>query len=166
MRKDIGQTERFLQDLFGIDLVLPEQFYPGADTLSPVSGERALMWAVLTDGIERYRRTAHSRAKHEVEEFKEVEAWLLAEGDCLAKRLKDTNIKPDRNAEAKNLDNPPSKRIDALFKNRRHGDGYHKINDGTPLFQCLQFQPVYDTCQYFREFYDELKSVGSSALNL
>jgi len=94
----------------------------------------------------------------------EIEAWLLAEGDCLAKRLKDTNIKPDRNAETKNFDNPPHRRIEALFKSRHHDD-YHKINDGTLLFQCLQFQPVYDTCQYFREFYNELKSVGRSAVN-
>lgn len=94
----------------------------------------------------------------------EVEAWLLAEGECLSQRLKDPKIRADPKAEEKNFDNPPCKRIDALFKKRRHGDGYHKINDGTPLFQCLEFDPVYKTCHYFREFYDELKSVGQSAL--
>lgn len=94
----------------------------------------------------------------------EVEAWLLAEGECLAKRLKDAKIKPDRNAELKNLDNPPSKRIASLFKAHRRNDEYHKINDGTPLFKCLQFQPVYDACPYFRMFYDELKTAGQSAL--
>ncbi len=95
----------------------------------------------------------------------EVEAWLLAEGECLAKRLKDSTIQPDRNAEIQNFINPPHKRIDSLFKSHRHGDGYHKINDGTPLFKCLQFGLVYDTCQYFREFYDELKDVGRLALS-
>lgn len=94
----------------------------------------------------------------------EVEAWLLAEGECLARRLKDATIKPDRNAELKNLDNPPSKRIASLFKTHRRNDEYHKINDGTPLFKCLQFQPVYDTCTYFRAFYDELKAVGQEAV--
>lgn len=93
----------------------------------------------------------------------EVEAWLLAEGKCLAKRLKDLNIQPDPNAETKNFIDYPSKHIDSLFKSRR-GDGYHKTNDGSPLFKCLQFEPVYDTCQYFREFYNQLKSVGQSAL--
>ncbi len=95
----------------------------------------------------------------------EVEAWLLAEGKCVAARLKDSRIQPDPNAETKNFIDHPSKRIDSLFKSRR-GDGYHKTNDGTPLFKCLQFEPVYDACQYFREFYDELKSVGASALNM
>jgi len=93
----------------------------------------------------------------------EVEAWLLAEGRCVAKRLKDSKIQSDPNAETKNFIDHPSKLIDSLFKSRR-GDGYHKTNDGTPLFKCLQFELVYDTCQYFREFYDELKSVGQLAL--
>ncbi|MBI3764814.1 MAG: DUF4276 family protein [Chloroflexi bacterium] len=93
----------------------------------------------------------------------EVEAWLLAEGNCLAKRLKDSGIKPDRYAESRNLDDPPSKRISKLFRNRR-GDGYGKTNDGTPLFKCVQFGPVYDTCQHFREFYNQLKAVGQAAL--
>jgi len=94
----------------------------------------------------------------------EIESWLLAEGGCIAQRLKDSKVEPDKNAEIKNFDNPPSKRIDTLFKSRRQGDGYHKINDGLPLFKCLSFQPVYDSCKYFREFYDDLKAVGMSAL--
>lgn len=94
----------------------------------------------------------------------EIEAWLLAEGDCIAQRLKDSKIRPDKNAEIKNFDNHPQKRIDVIFKSRRHGDGYHKINDGTPLFKCLQFKTVYDSCKYFREFYDDLKLAGLSAL--
>ncbi len=94
----------------------------------------------------------------------EVEAWLLAEGECLAKRLKDAKIQPNPNAEIQNFDNHPSKRIDNLFKLHRHNDGYHKINDGTALFKCLTFGSVYKTCQYFREFYDELRSVGRAIL--
>lgn len=94
----------------------------------------------------------------------EVEAWLLAEGECLAQRLKDAKIQPDRSAETLDFSNPPSKRVDSLFESRRGGDGYHKINDGTPLFKCLQFRPVYETCGHFRDFYDELKAVGQTAL--
>lgn len=33
----------------------------------------------------------------------ETEAWFLAEGECLAQRLKNQNIKPDPHAEIKNL---------------------------------------------------------------
>jgi len=94
----------------------------------------------------------------------EVETWLLAEGECLAKRLKDAKIQPNPNAEAQNFDNPPSRRIDNLFKHHRRNDGYHKINDGIALFKCLQFEPVFKSCQYFREFYNGLKSVAQSVL--
>lgn len=94
----------------------------------------------------------------------EIEAWLLAEGDCIAQRLKDSKVVADKNAESKNFDNPPSKRIDTLFKSKRRGDGYHKKIDGLPLFKCLPFQPVYDSCKYFREFYDNLKATGLAAL--
>jgi hypothetical protein len=94
----------------------------------------------------------------------EVEAWLLAEGDCLARRLKDPGTRPNQHAETLNFLDPPSKRVDRLFRDRR-GDGYHKINDGTPLFKCLQFQPIYETCRHFREFYDDLTRVGRSLLS-
>jgi len=94
----------------------------------------------------------------------EVEAWLLAEGECLAKRLKDTKIQPNPNAETQNFDNHPSKRVDNLFKQHRRGDGYHKINDSATLFKTLRFEPVYKTCRYFREFYEELKSAGQAIL--
>jgi hypothetical protein len=72
------QMEQFLQDLFGPDLLLPEQFYapqPGAQMLS---GTRGLMWAVLIDGVERFRHTARSHSAQDVEEYLETEQWLKA----------------------------------------------------------------------------------------
>jgi hypothetical protein len=89
----------------------------------------------------------------------QTEAWILAEGRALAARLNDPGIKPDPNAEFKNFQNPPSNRLDGLFlrnKKRR----YSKITDGTPLFTSMQFAPVYDSCRYFRAFYDDLKAAG------
>jgi hypothetical protein len=70
--------ESFLHDVFGPDLVLPEQYFPEHPGASALSGERALMWAVLVDGIESFRRTAHSRLERDREEFEETIAWLLA----------------------------------------------------------------------------------------
>ncbi len=90
----------------------------------------------------------------------QTEAWILAEGHALAARLGDPNIRPDSNAELKNFQNPPSERLNELFlriKKRR----YHKIGDGTPLFKAVESQPVYNSCRYFREFYDDLKAVGN-----
>jgi hypothetical protein len=89
----------------------------------------------------------------------ETEAWILAEGQALAARLGDPNIRPDSNAELKDFQKPPSERLNKLFlriKKRR----YNKIGDGIPLFKAMEFQPVYNSCQYFREFYNDLKAVG------
>lgn len=73
-----GQMENFLQDVFGPDLVLPEQFFPDRPGASALSGERALMWAVLVDGIESFRRTAHSGLERDREEYVETVDWLMA----------------------------------------------------------------------------------------
>jgi hypothetical protein len=89
----------------------------------------------------------------------QTEAWILAEGHALAARLGNPNIKPDSNAELKNFQNPPSERLNELFlriKKRR----YNKKADGTPVFKTMGFQPVYNSCQYFRGLYDDLKAVG------
>jgi Domain of unknown function (DUF4276) len=90
----------------------------------------------------------------------QTEAWLLAEGVALARRLDDPSIKPDPHAEAKNFQLPPQRRINELFLSRKR-DRYQKIRDGRPLFAALQFEPVYQTCGYFRAFYDDLKQVAT-----
>ena len=89
----------------------------------------------------------------------EVEAWILAEGMALSRRLRDSGIRPDPQAESKNFQNPPSDRLNDLFR-RIKSRRYEKIVDGTPLFKAMQFQPVYESCRYFREFYDDLRAVG------
>jgi hypothetical protein len=73
-----AQMEAFLQEVFGPDLVLPDQFFPEHPGSSALSGERALMWAVLVDGIESFRRTAHSRFERDLEEYAETAEWLAA----------------------------------------------------------------------------------------
>ena len=73
-----AQMEAFLQDVFGPDLVLPEQFFPEHPGSSALSGERSLMWAVLVDGIESFRRTAHSSFASDLEEYGETAEWLNA----------------------------------------------------------------------------------------
>lgn len=90
----------------------------------------------------------------------EVEALILAEGAALAARLS-AQVAPDPNAEMKNFLKPPSKRLDELFRAYKHRN-YHKIIDGTPLFQKMQFDPVYQSCRYFRTFIDKLKEVAQA----
>lgn len=89
----------------------------------------------------------------------EVEAWILAEGTALSQRLQDPTIRPDPQAEWKNFQKPPKKRIGELFW-RNKKTRYRETFDGQPLFSKMKFQPVYDSCQYFREFYDDLRAVG------
>jgi hypothetical protein len=89
----------------------------------------------------------------------EVEAWILAEGTALSQRLQDRSISPDPQAEWKNCQKPPKKRIDELFR-RNKKTRYKETVDGKALFSKMEFQPVYDSCQYFRKFYDDLRSVG------
>lgn len=93
----------------------------------------------------------------------EVEAWLLADGRCLAKRLKDNTIQPDPQAETRNFENPPSHRLQTLFKQYKPS-GYSKIQDSIPLFQDVSFETVYTSCIYFRAFYDDLKQVAQHFL--
>lgn len=66
----------------------------------------------------------------------EIEAWILAEGAALAKRVGDQRIMADPDAELKNFQYPPSKRLNDMFVSRRK-TRYHKIMDGRPLFSGL-----------------------------
>lgn len=90
----------------------------------------------------------------------EVEAWLLADGQCI-----DNSIKPDPNAEQKDFQNPPKARIDKILRKLRRGDGYREVKDGTSMFKKARFDIVYQSCPYFKRFYDDLKNVAQKELN-
>jgi hypothetical protein len=92
----------------------------------------------------------------------DLEAWLLAEGVSLGKRLRH-EIDPDPRAEERDFDRPPNKQVNDLFVKHRD-EGYRKTVDGPPLYKELAFDPVYRSCPYFREFYDDLRSVAERAL--
>src|SRR4029453_18750262 len=60
------RTPDSLADLFAPDIVLPEQFFEGARRDSCISGEKALMLAVLEDGIrcfQEHLRNARSNPR-------------------------------------------------------------------------------------------------------
>jgi hypothetical protein len=57
--------------------MLPEQFWKSEHGSVHRSGERALMWAVFTDGIDSYRRNAGAVAVSRRIEFLETESWVL-----------------------------------------------------------------------------------------
>jgi len=70
-------AEHAIQDLLAADTVLPEQFWHLGEGISELSGERALMWAVFTDGIECFRRNAHATSIQHRAEFAEAECWVF-----------------------------------------------------------------------------------------
>jgi hypothetical protein len=141
-----------LVDLYGVSLVthLPN------DALH-AKVERVRAW--LKNQLGDHTR-AHDFLPHV--SVHEVEAWILAEGSALSRRLRDPGITPDPQAESKNFENPPSDRLNDLFR-RTKSRRYHKILDGTPLFKTMRFEPVYRSCRYFREFYDDLTAVARRA---
>jgi hypothetical protein len=89
----------------------------------------------------------------------EVEAWILAEGAALSQRLQDPSIRPDPQAELKDFQKPPKKVIGELFW-RNKKTRYRETLDGQPLFSKISFRPVYDSCRYFRKFYDDLRAAA------
>jgi hypothetical protein len=89
----------------------------------------------------------------------QTEAWILAEGSALGKRLGNSNIRADASAELRDLFRPPTTILNDYFM-REKKDRYHKIRDGRPLFSQMKFDPVYENCRYFRAFFDELRGVA------
>ncbi|HEX7406684.1 MAG TPA: hypothetical protein VF515_03430 [Candidatus Binatia bacterium] len=73
-----GETaESAVQELLGAHAVLPEQFWTQQGGPRRACGERALMWAVLADGIDCYRRNAPPTSALRQMEFEEAERWVL-----------------------------------------------------------------------------------------
>ena len=70
-------AEPVLRELLGAHAVLPEQFWVQDAGAAHPCGERALMWAVLADGIDCYRRNAHPTSVQEQADFDEAERWVF-----------------------------------------------------------------------------------------
>jgi hypothetical protein len=70
-------AEPVLQDLLAADTVLPEQFWNLDHGSMHLSGEHGLMWAVLADGIDCYRRNAHAASTQQCLEFRDAEEWIF-----------------------------------------------------------------------------------------
>ena len=89
----------------------------------------------------------------------ELEAWLLADGNCIH-----PGRRPDRHAEDRDFIRPPKTRIDEILKKRRNATGYNEVIDGTAMFKRARFDVIYPNCPYFKAFYDDLKEVAQRAL--
>ena len=67
-----------LSDLFTPDIVLPEQFFAGARRDSYISGEKALMLAVLEDGIRCFQEHLRNPRSNPRLLSQQAEQWIRA----------------------------------------------------------------------------------------
>lgn len=148
-RQDRGVVGVFtLIDLAGMRRV---QHAPDASLDDKVAAVRG--W--LVDGV----RGAAQGFFHPHVCVHELEAWFLAEGHALGRRIRSSRLEPDPHAEQRNLGHPPSRRVNDLFhKHRRRS--YHKTRDARPILNDLSHAAIYKHCKYYREFYDDLTSVA------
>lgn len=148
-RKDRGVVAVFvLIDLAGMRRV---QHAPDASLDDKVAAVRG--W--LVDGVQ----DADPDFFHPHVCVHELEAWFLAEGHALGKRIAFSKLEPDAHAEQRNLDHPPSRWVNDLFRKHRKRS-YHKTRDARPIFDDLSHVAIYKHCKYYREFYDDLTSVA------
>ncbi len=67
-----------LADLFTPDIILPEQFFEGARRDSYISGEKALMLAVLEDGIRCFQEHLRNPRSNPRLLSQQAEEWIKA----------------------------------------------------------------------------------------
>jgi len=72
------RTPENLAELFTPDIVLPEQFFEGARRDSYISGEKALMLAVLEDGIRCFQEHLRNPRSNPRLLSQQAEAWIRA----------------------------------------------------------------------------------------
>ena len=72
------RTPEGLADLFAPDIVLPEQFFEGARRDSQASGEKALMLAVLEDGIRCFQEHLRNPRSNPRLLSQQAESWIRA----------------------------------------------------------------------------------------
>jgi hypothetical protein len=77
----MNQAElRLKEKVFGLfepDVLLPVQYFDLLRRKAPIEPERRLMWAVLEDAVECYRRHVGDAKGKPNGEFDEVESWVL-----------------------------------------------------------------------------------------
>jgi hypothetical protein len=74
-----SRSPEALAELFQPDIVLPDQFFQGARKDSYVSGEKALMLAVLEDGIRCFQEHLRNPRSNPRLLSKEAEDWIRSD---------------------------------------------------------------------------------------
>ena len=89
----------------------------------------------------------------------EVDAWILADEQVIAQRLKIKNIPSWQQPENVNDEKPPSKVLQELFRTRSPlKKRYSKYKDGVDMLEKVDWQKIYDKCPAFKQLVDDLRN--------
>ncbi len=128
----------------------------------PLPGEkkhlplRQRLEAIKSDMIEKIAASRRSAVRCHVV-VHEVEAWILADEEILAQRLKVKKLSSWNQPENVNDMKPPAKVIDELFRTRLK-KRYDKYKDGVDLLQKVDWEKIYAKCPTFKQLVDDLRS--------
>jgi hypothetical protein len=95
----------------------------------------------------------------------ELEAWLLSQPDIFPGEISKTLSSSIKNPETVDFDEPPSKLMKRIYREKLNKRNYKKTVDGSALFSKLDPQVAYTKCPYLREMLDEMLSLAKSALS-
>jgi len=112
--------------------------------------------AIKSDMTSQIDSTCHLMVRCHVV-VHEVEAWILADEQVLAQRLKTKNLSPWNQPEIVNDMKPPAKVLEELFRTRLKRR-YDKYKDGVDLLGKIDWQKVSEKCPTFKQLVADLKS--------
>ena len=92
----------------------------------------------------------------------ETEAWLFSNPTLFPKPVKDALPAGSRKPEEINFDQPPSKLLGKLYKEKT-GRGYKKVAHGKDLFDRLDPETAYGKCPYLRHLLDDMLKIAREA---
>ena len=93
----------------------------------------------------------------------ETEAWLLADDKALPRKVREVLPKRCKNPESINLNEPPSKLLDRLYR-KVLNQTYRKTVDGKNLFLRCSPNIVAAKCPHFRALLVECEQLARAAL--
>lgn len=92
----------------------------------------------------------------------ELEAWILSQPENLPATVRRALPGRVQNPESVNFDNPPSKMLQRLYREKLRRD-YKKIVDGSDLFSRLDPTVAREKCPYLKTMMDKLLSLAQAA---
>lgn len=131
--------------------------YPLSEDAKNLPPEQRLN-AIKSDVVGRIDESRRSSVRCHVA-VHEVEAWILADEQVVAQRLKIKSLAPWSQPENVNDIKPPSEVLGELFRTRGPlKKRYIKYRDGVDLLGKVDWQKAYAKCPTFKQLVDDLRT--------